>query len=261
MSNRRLPRGALIMPNEEPGAYLITLSGRAGHEPPTDPDGYEAFAAGLSHPIVRDWIAEALPQGPPVGFRNTANIRRRYERLRGRPAGLLVVGDAACTFNPVYAQGITVAAFGAQAVKDALARGERSTAHLQRLVAAAAEQAWAIAAGADKSLPRATGNAVRRSVVDRAAGWYVRRVEAHAACNPVVGQPFLEVLELVRPVRELFAWPVLRTVLFGRVRPPLTEPPLHPEPVSSPCLPPSTSSADACGQPFSRTRTSPPASP
>jgi len=234
MSDRRLPRAALVMPNEEPGAYLITLSGRAGDEPPTDPDGYEAFAAGLPHSIVREWIAEAVPQGPPVGFRNTANIRRRYDRLRDWPAGLLVVGDAACTFNPVYAQGITVAAFGAQAVKDALARGERSTAHLQRLVAAAAEQAWAIAAGADKSLPRATGNAVRRSMVDRAAGWYVRRVEAHAACNPVVGQPFLEVLELVRPMGALLGWPVLRTVLFRRVRPPLAEPPLNPEPVSSP---------------------------
>ena len=234
MQNPQLPRGALVMPNEEPGAYWITLSGRAGDEPPTDPNGYEAFAAGLPHPIVRDWIAEAVPQGPPVGFRNTANIRRRYDRLRSRPAGLLVVGDAACTFNPVYAQGITVAAFGAQAVKDALARGEHSTAQWQRLIAAAAEQAWAIAAGADKSLPRATGNAARRSLVERAAGWYLRRVEAHAAGNPVVSRPFIEVLELVRPVRALLAWPVLRTVLFARVRPPLAEPPLHPEPVPSP---------------------------
>ncbi len=222
-------RGAVIMPTEEKEMFLVTLSGLAGDEPPTDPKGYESFAKRLPHPIVYEWIMAAQPQGPPMGFRGTANVRRRYDRLGGRPRGLLVVGDAACSFNPVYGQGITVAATAAVALRQALARGELSTKRLQKIVAASASQAWTISGGADKKMPGATGNAVAPGPADRFADWYLARVEAHSAGNLVVGNAFRDVLHLLAPVTALFAWPVLRTVLFGRVQPTATGPPLYPE--------------------------------
>jgi 2-polyprenyl-6-methoxyphenol hydroxylase-like FAD-dependent oxidoreductase len=223
-------RGAVVMPTEEKDMFLVTLSGLAGDEPPTDPKGYESFAKRLPHPIVYDWIMAAQPQGPPMGFRGTANVRRRYERLGGRPRGLLVVGDAACSFNPVYGQGITVAAIAAVALRQALARGERSTKRMQRIVAASAAQAWTISGGADKKMPGATGNAVEPGPADRFADWYLARVEAHSAANLAVGVPFRDVLHLIAPARALFSWPVLRTVLFGRLMSTSAEAPLHPEP-------------------------------
>src|SRR5690606_21512256 len=76
-------RSGVVMPIESKDLYLVTLTGLAGDEPPTDPDGFEAFTAGLEHPIVRDWVAAAEAQGPPLGYRSTASIRRRYDRLRG----------------------------------------------------------------------------------------------------------------------------------------------------------------------------------
>jgi 2-polyprenyl-6-methoxyphenol hydroxylase-like FAD-dependent oxidoreductase len=206
------PRGGAIMPIEEPGLYLVGLAGLAGDEPPNDPDGFEEYASGLPHTIMRDWIGRAQAQGPVMSFRQTANVRRHYDRLGGRPAGLLVVGDASCAFNPVYGQGITVAALGARAIRDALAAGNRSLAEWQRLIARSAADAWAT-----------------RTLPEKIAGWYLARVEAHAAANPVVGRPFRQVLHLVSPASVLFGWPVLRTVLFGRVQPPATEPPLRPE--------------------------------
>jgi 2-polyprenyl-6-methoxyphenol hydroxylase-like FAD-dependent oxidoreductase len=228
--NPESTRGAVVMPIEERGAFLVTLSGLAGDEPPTDPRGFETFAKQLPHPIVYDWIMAAQPQGPPMGFRGTANVRRRYERLGGRPRGLLVVGDAACSFNPVYGQGIAVAAIAALALRKALASGTRSTRRLQRLVFDAAAPAWLISGGADKKMPGATGNAVRPGPADRFADWYLARVEAHAPGNRAVVFPFGDVLHLVAPARVLFSWPVMRAVLFGRIQPTPTEPPLHPEP-------------------------------
>jgi flavin-dependent dehydrogenase len=224
-----LPRGGVVMPTEEPDRYLVMLSGLAGDQPPTGPDGFEAFAGTLEHPIVSEWMAGAQAQGPPVGYRNTANVRRRYDLLDG-PDGLLVIGDAACVFNPIYGQGISVAALEAAALRDALAAGHPTTRQLQTRVMAAAEQAWAISAGADKSMPGATGDALRSGLADRLAGWYLGRVQAHSATNETVGNAFSGVVHLTSPPTVLFAWPVVRIALFRRPQPGAAEPPLFAEP-------------------------------
>ncbi|MBX6751790.1 MAG: FAD-dependent monooxygenase, partial [Micromonosporaceae bacterium] len=220
-------RSGVVMPIEADGHYLVTLTGLSGDEPPTDPDGFEAFAAGLEHSLVHDWLSRAEAVGPPFGYRSTANVRRRYDRLRG-PDGLLVVGDAVTSFNPVYGQGISVAALGAQAVARALAQGQPSTARLQRLVVSVGEQAWRICTGVDKALPTATGNAVRTTPLDRVAGWYLDRVQRHATSDSVVGGAFRDVIHLVAPSRSLFAPRVVRTVLFRRPAPGAPRPPRGP---------------------------------
>lgn len=234
-------RSGVVMPIEAEGHYLVTLTGLAGDEPPTDPDGFEAFAAGLERSLVHDWLSGAEAAGPVFGYRGTANVRRRYDRLR-MPEGLLVVGDAVTSFNPVYGQGITVAALGVHAVARALAQGRTSTARLHRLVVRAGEQAWRICTGVDKALPTATGNAIRSTPLDRVAGWYLNRVQVHATSDPVVGGAFRDVIHLLAPASSLFAPRVLRAVLFRRPAPSPAQPPLYPEgetgePAASPASP------------------------
>jgi 2-polyprenyl-6-methoxyphenol hydroxylase-like FAD-dependent oxidoreductase len=221
-------RSGVVMPIETEGHYLVTLTGLPGEEPPTDPDGFEAFAATLEHPLVHEWLSRSEAVGPAFGYRSTANIRRRYDRLRG-PDGLLVVGDAVTSFNPVYGQGVSVAALGAQAMARALTEGTPSTAALQRLVVRAGEQAWRICTGVDKALPSATGNALRTTPLDRLAGRYLERVQLHATSDPVVGGAFRDVIHLVAPASTLFAPRVVRTVLFRRPAPAPADPPLYPE--------------------------------
>jgi 2-polyprenyl-6-methoxyphenol hydroxylase and related FAD-dependent oxidoreductases len=229
-------RSGVVVPIETAGHYLVTLTGLPGDEPPTDPDAFAAFAAGLEHPLVHDWLSGAEAVGPPFGYRSTANVRRRYDRLR-MPDGLLAVGDAVTSFNPVYGQGISVAALGAQAMARALAQGRPVTARLQRLVVAAGEQAWRICTGVDKALPTATGNAVRTTLLDRVAGWYLERVQVHSATDRVVGNAFRDVIHLVAPTHSLFAGRVLRTVLFRRPAPSPPDPPLYPEGETGPAAP------------------------
>jgi hypothetical protein len=227
--NPEAPRGGVIMATEEKGTFLVTLSGLPSDPPPSDPQGFERYTTKLPHPIVYEWVKAAQPKGPPMGFRGTANVRRRYDRLGGRPAGLLVVGDAACAFNPIYGQGMSVAALGALNIRKVLRKRGPSLARLQRIIIDAAAPAWVVSGGADKKMPGATGNAVEPGAADRFADWYLTRVDEHSAGSGVVGMPFRRVLHMVAPVTSLFAWRVFRTVAFTQPRPTPEVPPMDPE--------------------------------
>ncbi|QGV82152.1 NAD(P)/FAD-dependent oxidoreductase [Streptomyces ficellus] len=215
----------------EGGAHMVTLSGLRGDEPPTDGDAFEEYAKRLPHPLLHDWLTKARAESAVRGFRGTANVRRRYDRPGRRPAGFLATGDALCTFNPIYGQGMAVAAISAVALRDALADRRRTptTRRVQRALLGASEQAWSISSGSDKNMPGATGNAVGSRLLDRPAAWYLKRVEARYTGDPVVGEAFRSVLALVEPVSVLLAPSIARAVLFGPVPPTPPEPPLRPE--------------------------------
>ncbi|MCZ4122779.1 NAD(P)/FAD-dependent oxidoreductase [Streptomyces sp. H39-S7] len=212
----------------EDGSHLVIVSGLRGDEPPTADDAFVTYVKRLPHPPLHRWLDEAQPLSQAFGYRQTANIRRRYDLPGRHPAGFLATGDALCTFNPVYGQGMAVAAMSALALRDALAHPRRTptTRRVQRALLAASRQAWDISAGADRKMPGATGTAVDARPADRAADWYLQRVQARYPADPVVGHAFRSVLTLSAPITALFAPPVARAVLF---RPPPTTPAGPPE--------------------------------
>ncbi|MGW2205386.1 FAD-dependent oxidoreductase [Streptomyces sp. NPDC001774] len=220
--------GGVVLPIGD-GLHLVTLSGLRDDRPPTDDAGFEAFAAKLPHPVLSEWMAKATPESSVHGFRQTANIRRRYDRPGRRPAGFLATGDALCAFNPIYGQGMTVAALNAVALRRALAdlRTTPTTRAVQKAVLDSSKQAWDISAGADRNMPGATGNATGSSAMDRPVGWYMRRLQQRYGGDPVVGAAFRSVLTLTAPMTSLFAPPVARAVLFGPVPRTPAEPPMR----------------------------------
>ncbi|WP_043267915.1 hydroxylase [Streptomyces sp. CT34] len=220
------PRGAVYVPVED-GNWLLTLSGVRGHHPPTDHAEFTAFSATVGDPYVHELLAGAEPVSPVHGFRDTRNRRRHFERPGAAPEGFLVLGDANCTFNPVYGQGMSVAALGALALRDTLADsgGLRpgTTARAQRAVARAAEPAWLAAVGADR--PYTDGGDGRAGLGERLTTWYIGRLSARAAIDRVVGGAFRDVFCLTAPPSRLMAPRILlRTVLLPR-RPGLPRPP------------------------------------
>ncbi|MFB2838033.1 NAD(P)/FAD-dependent oxidoreductase [Floridanema evergladense] len=124
-------RGGVIYPVEG-NRWVVTLSGIALDYPPTDEAGFLEFARSLQSPIIYETIRNAQPLSEIYGFRATENRLRHYEKLSKYPDGLLAVGDAVCAFNPVYGQGMTVAAIGALTLDECLSRKHSRNYHLSR---------------------------------------------------------------------------------------------------------------------------------
>lgn len=87
--------------------YIYTRRRYNGDHPPTDDAGYDAFMASLPQPYVCDLVRGCTPVTPVMSYLGTQNVRRMYEEVE-LPERLVVLGDAACSFNPLYGQGITV---------------------------------------------------------------------------------------------------------------------------------------------------------
>jgi hypothetical protein len=198
------------------GRLMVTLGGVLGDHPPTDPDGFLAFARSLRFPDIYETIRDAEPLDDPVAFRFPASVRHRYERLTRFPDGLLVVGDAVSSFNPIYGQGITVAALEALALRRHLEPGvqpqpRRFFADLARLV----DVPWDIAAGGDLLFPGVPG---RRTLKVRLISAYLARLHAAAAHDATLSSAFVRVIGMVAPPQSLLGPSVVGRVLWGSVR-------------------------------------------
>jgi 2-polyprenyl-6-methoxyphenol hydroxylase-like FAD-dependent oxidoreductase len=178
----------------EGGRHLLTLAGIRGDHPPTDPQGFEDFVAALPIADVAAALAGAEPLDEPVPFRVPANVRNRYERLTRFPAGLLVIGDAVCSYNPVYGQGMTVAAAQAMILRRLLAHGTAPDARRYfRAITAPVDVAWDIAVGGDLAFPQVPG---RRPAKVRLVNAYLPRLHAAAARDQALAAALVRVIGL-----------------------------------------------------------------
>ena len=181
--------------------WMVTLIGVLGDHPPIDPAGFLDFACSLPGSDIGDAIATAEPLDDPVPFRFPASVRRRYERLQRFPERLLVLGDAFCSFNPIYGQGMTVAALEALALRDQLRRRRPpQPATFHRHVARIVDAPWKLVVGGDLAFPGVEG---RRTPETRVLGAYVDRLHAAAATDADLAAAFLRVAALVDPPTAL----------------------------------------------------------
>ena len=198
--------------------WMVTLIGVLGDHPPTDPAGFLAFARSLPGPDIHDAIATAEPLDDPVPFRFPASVRRRYEGLARFPERLLVLGDAFCSFNPIYGQGMTIAALEALALRDRLRRGRPpKPREFHRRVARIVDAPWELVVGGDLAFPAVEGP---RTPKTRILGAYVDRLHAAAATDTDLATAFVRVAALVDPPTALMRPRiVLRVLRHGRRTP------------------------------------------
>jgi 2-polyprenyl-6-methoxyphenol hydroxylase-like FAD-dependent oxidoreductase len=194
---------AMALFSYENNTWLLTAVGLAGHEPPADLAGMLRFIEGFTPPEVLSALQCAEPLGEVARYRTPSSRWRRYDKMRRFPAGLLVFGDAICSFNPIYGQGMTVAALEAVALDRCLRRGHNNLA--PRFFRAAAKHvavAWQLAVGGDLALPEIEGP---RPLSVRLVNKYVERVQTAAETNLAVAGQFLKVAGFSSPPASLFA--------------------------------------------------------
>jgi 2-polyprenyl-6-methoxyphenol hydroxylase-like FAD-dependent oxidoreductase len=208
----RHPRAGVLQVLEG-DRWMVTLAGILGDHPPTDPVGFLDFARSLRFPDIYEAVRDAEPLDDPVAFRFPASVRHRYEQLDRFPDGLLVMGDAVCSFNPIYGQGMSVAALEALALRRHLEHGtaprpRRWFRELARVV----DVPWDIAAGGDLVFPGVQG---RRTAKVRLVSVYLARLHAAAAHDADLAGAFLRVAGLVAPPGSLLRPGVAARVLRG----------------------------------------------
>jgi 2-polyprenyl-6-methoxyphenol hydroxylase-like FAD-dependent oxidoreductase len=174
---------------------------------------FAAYAGSLPTSDIYDIVTHAGPLSDFVRYRYPANLRLRYERLTLFPAGYLVFGDALCSFNPVYGQGMTVAAQEAALLRECLDAGDADLA--RRFFAAAStaiDTPWDIAVGNDLRHPQVAGP---RSPKVRFINWYIGKLHMAARHDARLATAFLEVANLEAPPTKLLQPAIVMRVLRG----------------------------------------------
>lgn len=215
------PRGAFFG-QVGPDTCILSLTGILGDYPPTEPDAFLEFARSLPIPDVYEAIRDGEALDDPVSFRFPASVRRRYERLTRLPERLLVIGDAVCSFNPVYGQGMSVAAIETLTLRDHLREGrppqpQRFLKDIARVI----DTPWEISAGGDLDFPQVEG---RRTIKVRVGNAYLARLRYAATKDDEVTNGFMRVAGLIDPPQALMRPRMLGRVLRHAVRRPSTAP-------------------------------------
>jgi 2-polyprenyl-6-methoxyphenol hydroxylase-like FAD-dependent oxidoreductase len=204
--------GGVIMPIEG-DRWMVTLTTRHPQAPPpATHDEFLAFAQNLRTKTLFNAIRNAERMTPIARHRFTGSERVLWERLANIPRGLLLLGDAACHFNPLFGQGMSAAAQQALVLQGLLSAaidetdplGWLQSIYFQKL-AAVLDAPWSVAVS-DFVYPETTGTRPENfEQTLKFAGGLLRL----AVQDPEVHKLMTEVQQMLKPP-SVYADPELR---------------------------------------------------
>ena len=205
-------RGVGVFPIES-DRWLLTYFGMADEQPPTSPDALQEYSSSLPGPDPIEFLGTTPRFSDGIEhYPFPSNRRRRYEDLDRFPDGLVVIGDAIASFNPIYGQGMSVAALEALHLHEVLAAedhervGRRFFARAKAVV----DVAWSMAVAADFSYPHTTGPKPRGTdILNR----YVARLTEKAHSDGHLRDRYYRVMNMEYAPTVLFRPEVLWRVL------------------------------------------------
>jgi 2-polyprenyl-6-methoxyphenol hydroxylase-like FAD-dependent oxidoreductase len=204
----------------EDDTVILTLIGVAGRALPTDLPGLLSAAAELLPPRMTAALRAAEPLGDVSGQHYPECVWHRYDKLDRFPKGLLVIGDAVCSFNPVYGQGMTSAALQANVLRHCLTETDEDLSRRYfRTVAKKLLPVWQANRFNDFCVSPADD---WRSAPQRLFNWLTGKVMAAAADDIQVTEAFMRMLQLLDPPSRLLRPSLLRRVVIGNRRNPRT---------------------------------------
>ncbi len=209
-------RSGLLTPIEG-NRWMLALGGRAGEHPPGDEGGLREYAATLRTTTIADAIAPARMVAGVDRYRFNESRLRHFERLDTFPRGLLPIGDALCRFNPVFGQGMSVAALEAHALGQVLAATAQGDGAIEnawrpyfRKVAEIVEAPWALAAVPDFIFPSTVGERPADLVTSLR---FVVALTRATALHPDIHKLAAEVQHLLRPRNSLMQPHILERIM------------------------------------------------
>ena len=226
-----LPRtrriGAMVKIEED--RWLVSLGGWLGEHAPTDNAGFLEFARGLLQPHLHEVLRSAEPLGPIHFHRFPHNQRRHYERMARFPEGLAVVGDAFCSFNPIYGQGMTTGAIQAEALGECLRAGlDGLSSRYRRRVGQLLEVPWSMSTTGDLRFPEVEG---KRPPGFGLLSWYGDRFQRLAGQDEEALRLFVRVMHMVESPAAMFSPRMVLKMLTYRPDPAAQS--RKPEPLSA----------------------------
>lgn len=201
-----------VMIAQEDGTHIVTLGGLLESGPARTDEDFLAFARRLPNPAIADALVGARPVTRLQPSHFPASRRRRYDKLHTFPSGLLALGDSIASFNPMYGQGMTVAALQAVALRDALKRGPVDARGFFARAHRIEDVAWKIATGGDLRFDGVVG---KRTPDAKVMNRYLDRLTAAARTDPVLATHFLLVAGFIRRPESFFRPSVVWRVLRG----------------------------------------------
>lgn len=202
---------------QEDGSWTVTLAGGFGEKPPIELADGLTFARSLPTPGLAEIIANCEPISAPRTFHYPSSRWLHWEKVARRPERFTVIGDAVCSFNPVYGQGMSSAALQAEALAEVLDHGlsglpARASKAFARVVATP----WVLATGSDRRHVSQPAKPLPERLLDR----YLDRLLAVAPHDREVTAAFNRVLNLLAAPPSLLAPRVaVRVLRPGRRRP------------------------------------------
>jgi 2-polyprenyl-6-methoxyphenol hydroxylase-like FAD-dependent oxidoreductase len=199
--------------------WIVSIGGWAGDHAPVDEQGFLEYARALPVPDIYDMISQAEPISEITPYKFGSSLRRHYEQLRVFPEGYLVLGDAICSFNPTYGQGMTSAAMQAHALGTILmsryGNFDGLAPQFFRQAAHVIDTPWQLAVGEDFRFPQTVGpKPAGIDLLNR----YVAMVHRATQVDPEVGRAFIKVMNLLAPPTSLMAPHTLIRVLRSQRR-------------------------------------------
>ncbi len=203
---------------------MVTLGGWCRDYPPTDPDGFAEFARSLPVPDFVSLLDEAKPAPAIHSHLVPSDLRRRYEKMSRFPDGYLVLGDALCSFNPIYGQGMSAAALEVKSLQRWLEGQQRrgrgvaqrgAGRRLQREIVRALYVPWLLSTIEDLRFPEVPG---RRPFGLSILQWYIGNVLELSATHPEILRRFMLVMNLLAGPAVLLVPQVIFAVFWHSLR-------------------------------------------
>jgi flavin-dependent dehydrogenase len=208
--------GGGLSPIEE-GRWIVTLFGYGMDSIPGNDRDFLQFANALQQPDIYNLIVNAIPENDVSIYRFPALRRYHYEKLNRFPGNLIVLGDAFCRIDPVFGQGMSIAAHEAMELKKELEKVVHKQDLLQiskkvhRRFSKVVDIPWLIALSEDFRYSHTEG--VKPAGLSILM-WYVKQIIFACSRHQHIYTKLINVLHLKAHPFTLFAPSVLKTVLL-----------------------------------------------